>query len=449
MFMRKTIWDDYRNKLKSADEAAKLVKSGDAVYYSHFVMFPRVLDAALARRVGEVKDVRVVNVCGMHPAQVAIADPGHESFIYQSSFFSNADRQLSKKGLCYFVPSNYSEGPKKLYKGYLPKPNVVFVKTTPMDENGYFNFGTSASYLRACCDLADTIVVEVNEGVPYCLGGASENVHISEVHSIIETEKAPLLAIPRAQVSEEEKKIASYIIPEIHDGCCLQLGIGGIPNMVGSMIAESHLKELGVQSEMMCDAFMDLYLKGKINGKHKYGDKTKMIYTFSMGTADLYEFLHKNPACAAYMVDYTNTPDYIARNDNMISINNTLQVDLWGQVCSESQGRKHISGSGGQADFVLGATKSKGGKSFLCMRSTRMMGDQKISRIVPDVQGIVSIPRAGVHYIVTEYGMVNLKGKSTWEIAEALISLAHPDFRDDLVKAAEERGIWIKRNKKA
>jgi acyl-CoA hydrolase len=257
------------------------------------------------------------------------------------------------------------------------------------------------------------------------------------------------MPIPRAQASEGEKKIASYIIPEIHDGCCLQLGIGGIPNMVGSMIAESDVTDLGVQSEMMCDAFMDLDLKGKINGKYKYSDKTKMIYTFSMGTAELYEFLNRNPACAAYMVDYTNTPENVARNDNMISINNTLQVDLWGQVCSESQGRKHISGSGGQADFVMGATKSKGGKSFLCLCSTRMIGDQRISRIVPDVQGIVSVPRAGVQYVVTEYGIVNLKGKSTWEIAEAIISIAHPDFRDGLIKAAEERGIWLKRNKKA
>lgn len=445
--MRKAIWDEYRAKLKSADEAVKIVKSDDAVYYSHFVMFPRVLDAALAKRVGEVHDVKVVNVCGMHPAQVAVADPDHKSFIYQSSFFSNADRQLSKKGLCYFVPSNYSEAPKKVYRGDLPKPKVVLIKTTMMDENGYFNFGTSVSYMRAACDMADKIVAEVNEGVPYCLGGASENVHISEVESIVETEKVPLMVIPKAQASEEDKKIASFVIQEIHDGCCLQLGIGGIPNTVGSMIAESNVKDLGVQSEMMCDAFMDLFLKGKINGKYKYSDKTKMIYTFCMGTAELYEFLHRNPACATYMVDYTNTPEYIARNDNMISINNTLQVDLWGQVCSESQGRKHISGSGGQADFVMGAGKSKGGKSFLCMRSTRMMGDQKISRIIPDVTGIVSVTRAGAQYIVTEYGKFNVKGKSTWEIAEGIISIAHPDFRDELVKAAEDRGIWRKRNK--
>ena len=223
------LMDEYRSKLRSADEAVKIVKSGDNVYFSHFVMTPRTLDAALAKRKGEVSNVKVIIVCGMHPSQVAMADPEQKSFIYMSSFFSNADRQLSKKGLCYFIPSNYSEAPKKIYKGDLPKPNVVFVKTAPMDANGFFNFGTSASYMSACLEMTEKVVVETNEGVPTCLGGFGENVHISKVDFIVESEKAPLLAIPKVTASEEDKKIASYIIPEIHDGSCLQLGIGGIP----------------------------------------------------------------------------------------------------------------------------------------------------------------------------------------------------------------------------
>jgi acyl-CoA hydrolase len=186
---------------------------------------------------------------------------------------------------------------------------------------------------------------------------------------------------------------------------------------------------------------------GKVTGKYKFSDKSKMTYTFGMGSPELYEFVDKNPACAIFSVDYTNTPERIARNDNMISINNTLQVDLWGQVCSEAHGPIHISGSGGQVDFVEGATKSKGGKAFLCVKSTRMLGDRRISAFVPDVQGIVSVPRTAVHWIVTEYGKINLKRKSTWEIAEAVISIAHPDFRDQLIKAAEERGIWRRRHK--
>ncbi|MDD5167817.1 MAG: acetyl-CoA hydrolase/transferase C-terminal domain-containing protein [Syntrophales bacterium] len=445
--MNRTIWDQYRSKLRAADEAVKIVKSGDNVYYSHFAMFPRVLDGALAKRTGEMTDVDVITVSGMVPAQIATNDPEHRTFTYSSSFFSNAERQLSKKGMCVFRPSNYSEAPRKVLTGELPKPNVAMIKTTPMDEHGFFNLGTSVSYIRACLDMADKIIVEVNEGVPTCLGGFGESIHISEVEYIVETEKAPMLTIPRIQASEEDKKIAAYIIDSIHDGSCVQLGIGGIPNTVGGLIAESDLKDLGMHSEMMVDAYMDLYLKGKISGKYKYTDKRKMVYTFCMGSQELYDFIHKNPACATYPVDYTNTPENIARNDNMISINNTLQVDIWGQICSEAQGRKHISGSGGQADFVSGATKSKGGKSFLCMRSTRMMGDQMVSRIVPEVTGIVSVTRAQANYIVTEYGMVDLKGKSTWQVAEAIISLAHPQFRDGLIKAAEERDIWKRSNK--
>ena len=445
--MKTRLLHDYRSKLRTAQQAAQLVKSGDSVYYSHFVMFPRVLDEALSKRVGEVTDVSVITVSGMHQAQVAAGDPEHESFTYYSSFFSKADRQLSKKGLCFFRPSNYSEAPKKIYKGYYPKPNVVFIKTAPMDEKGYFNFGTSASYVHACVEMADKVVVEVNEGVPVCLGGFGENVHVSRVHYIVETEKTELMTIPKVHVSEEDIKMASYIMEDIHDGCCLQLGIGGIPNIIGGLIADSDVKDLGIQSEMICDAIMDLYMKGKVNGKHKYTDKTKMVYTFCMGSRELYDFVNQNPACAIFPVDYTNTPENMARNDNVISINNTLQVDLWGQVCSESLGRHHISGSGGQADFVVGASKSKGGKAFLCMRSTRMLGNKRISSVVPDAQGIVSVPRASAHYVVTEYGKINLKGKSTWEIAEAVISIAHPDFRDKLIKAAEERGIWRRSNK--
>jgi acyl-CoA hydrolase len=447
--MKKRILDEYKSKLRTAEDAAKLVKSGNLVYYSHFAMFPQVLDEALARRVGEVKDVRVNNVCGLYPAQVALRDPEHKSFTYCSGFFSPAERQLGKKGLCYHRPGNYSGAPGVMVRGEVRAPNVVFAKTTPMDENGYFNFGVAASYLHSCCQKADKIVVEVNEGVPTCLGGFGENVHISKVDYIVETEKTALISLPKLEASEEERKIASYIMEDIHDGCCLQLGIGGIPNMIGSMIAESDVKDLGVHSEMMCDANMEMYLKGKVSGKYKYNDKTKMIYTFCLGSQELYEFVDKNAACATYQVDYTNSPEYVGRNDNMISINNALQVDLWGQVCSESQGSKHISGTGGQLDFVLGAWKSKGGKSFLCMKSTRMIGDQQVSRIVPEVQGIVSVPRSTAQYLVTEQGKVNIRGRSTWEIAEAVISIAHPDFRDDLIKAAEERGIWRRRNKES
>jgi acyl-CoA hydrolase len=321
------------------------------------------------------------------------------------------------------------------------------VKTTPMDQNGLFNFGTSNSYIKAATEVADIVIVETNEGVPRCLGGHSENIHISDVDYIVEAEKAPMIVVPKPKASPQEVKMAEFIIEEIHDGACLQLGIGGLPNTVGSLIAQSDLKDLGMHSEMMCDAFVDLYDRGKITGRHKCTDKNKMIYTFAMGTSELYEFLHDNPVCASYPVDYTNTAEHIARNDNMISINNALQVDLYGQIASEAIDDKHISGSGGQGDFMIGAAKSKGGKAFICLRSTRRVGDRTVSRIVPDIRGIVSIPRAWAFYVVTEYGKVCLKGKSSWAIAEDLISIAHPDFQDELVKAAEAKGIWRKSNK--
>ena len=440
--MRKSIWDQYKNKLRTADEAVKAVKSGDWVYYSHFVMNPVTLDRALAKRVGELTDVKTSMSSGMYEIQVAACDPGRKSFTHNSTFYSKSDRNLSKKGLTFFVPCNYHEHPWRLHNGFSPKPNVAFIKTTPMDNNGLFNFGTSNSYTKAITDTADIVIVETNEGVPKCLGGHSENIHISDVDYIVEAEKSPLMPIPKPTASEEEIRMAQYIMEDIHDGACLQLGIGGIPNTVGSLLAESDLKDLGMHSEMMCDAYMDLYNAGKITGRYKYTDKNKMVYTFAMGTPQLYEFLHDNPLCAAYPVDYTNITENIARNDNLISINNALQVDLFGQIASEALAGRHISGSGGQGDFVAGAAKSKGGKAFICLRSTRTIGDKVVSRIVPNIQGIVSVPRAWAFYVVTEYGKVCLKGKSSWAIAEDLISIAHPDFRDELISAAETQGVW-------
>jgi len=445
--MRKVIWDHYRNKLRTAAEAVKAVRSGDWVYYSHFVMTPVTLDRALAARAGELSDVKVSVSNGMYPVQIAACGPDCRSFTYNSSFFSRSDRALAKKGATFFTPANYHEQPWRMRNGFSPKPNVAMIKTTPMDANGCFNFGTSNSYIKAVTEMADIVIVETNEGVPRCLGGHSEYIHISDVDFIVEAEKEPLMAIPRPVASAEEKRMAELILEEIPNGACLQLGIGGLPNIVGSLIAESDLRDLGMHSEMMCDAFMILYDQGKITGRFKHTDRNKMIYTFAMGTPELYEFINDNPVCASYPVDYTNTAENIAKNDNMISINNAIQVDLYGQIASEAIGNRHISGSGGQGDFVVGAAKSNGGKAFICLKSTRKIGERVVSQIVPDIQGIVSVPRAWAFYIVTEFGKVCLKGKSTWGIAEALISIAHPDFRDDLIKAAQHKGIWRRSNK--
>jgi butyryl-CoA:acetate CoA-transferase len=445
--MSKTHLEEYKNKLRTAEEAAGIVKSGDWVYYSHFAMMPVALDRALAARVGEMTDVKVATSCGMYPARVATGDPERKTFTYHSSFLSAQERKLSDRGLCFYIPSNYHEAPWRLRNGFYPRPNVAMIKTAAMDDNGLFNLGPACSYTGAVAEMAEKIIVEVNASVPTCLGGQGESIHISRVDHIVEGETEPIVTIPKPQPAEEDKKIASLIIEEIRDGACLQLGIGGIPNAVGMLIAGSDLADLGVHSEMMCDAFMDLHNEGKITGRRKHSDKNKMAYTFALGTKELYEFLDDNPACAIFPVDYTNRMEHIARNDNAISINNALQVDLYGQAASEAFGSRQISGSGGQGDFVAGAAKSRGGKAFLCLRSTRMSGGKPVSRIVPDIQGIVTVPRAGAFYVVTEYGKTCLKGKSTWAIAEGLISIAHPDFRDDLVREAESKGIWRKSNR--
>jgi len=442
---------EYRNKLVSADEAVKVVKSGDWVAYSHFVMFPETLDQALSKRKDELQGVKVKTSTAMYPPQVALVDPEKKSFIYNSGFFSHNDRMLGKTGNAYYIPCNFYEEVPRLLNGSTAKPNVSFIKTTPMDKNGFFNFGPSCTFTHAIATTADVLVLEINDRVPTCLGGSGENIHISQVDYIIESENMPLVTLPNQNtIAEEDQKIASYIMEEIEDGSCIQLGIGGIPNAVGHMIADSNLKDLGIHSEMMVDSFLEMYKKGKITNARKKIDCHKMVYTFAMGSEELYTFLDNNPVCATYSVDYTNGYSTIASNDNVVSINNALQVDLFGQICSESQGNRHISGTGGQLDFVIGATHSKGGKAFICLRSTRASvdGSKRVSRIVPVVQGVVTVPRSMAFYVVTEYGKVNLKGKTTWEIAESLIAIAHPDFRDDLIKEAEAMGIWIRSNKR-
>ena len=250
--------------------------------------------------------------------------------------------------------------------------------------------------------------------------------------------------------TEVDQAVAKLIVEEIPDGACLQLGIGGMPNAVGSLIAESDLKDLGVHTEMYVDAFVDIAKAGKITGARKNIDRFRQTYAFAAGTQKLYDFLNDNPECMSCPVDYTNDARTISQLDNFMSINNAVDVDLFGQVNAESAGIKHISGAGGQLDFVLGAYLSKGGKSFICCSSTftTKSGEVK-SRIVPTLApgSIVTDTRANIHYLVTEYGKVNLKGLSTWQKAEAIISVAHPDFRDELIKQAEQNHIWRRSNK--
>ena len=347
------------------------------------------------------------------------------------------------------MPMRYSELPR-YYKETKAKPNVAMLQVAPMDKHGYFNFGPSASHLAACVEVADIVIVEVNENMPRCLGGFGTDVHISQVDMVVQGDNQPLVEVASAEASEVDKAVAKLIVDEISDGACIQLGIGGMPNTVGTFIAQSDLKDLGVHTEVYVDAFVEMSEAGKISGRKKSINKGRQTYSFAMGSKKLYDFLHNNPECMSAPVDYTNDIRTIAALDNFISINNAVDVDLFGQVNSESSGTRHISGAGGQLDFVLGAYLAKNGKSFICCSSTMKAKDGTLkSRILPTLHegSIITATRANVHYLVTEYGKVNLKGLSTWEKCEAIISLAHPDFRESLIAKAEEMKIWRASNK--
>jgi butyryl-CoA:acetate CoA-transferase len=438
----------YLQKLRTPEQVARMVKSGDKVFYGEFVLRPDALDEALAERVQELQDVIIEGVCVTKVPKFLEADPRRGHFIYNDWHFSGVGRKLYQQGVCSYIPFTYHQGPRvvRKYKEY----DFVFVSARPMDSQGYFNFGLCNSITSAVITKAKKVVVEVNESLPHCLGGNQESVHISRVDFIVEGKNPALAEIKPATPTETDIKIASHIMKEIEDGSCLQLGIGGLPNVIGSMIAESDLKDLGVHTEMLVDSMVDLYNEGKITGNQKTIDRFKMVYTFAMGTNKLYEFLHNNPACASYPVNYTNDPRIIAVNNKVIAINNAIEVDLFGQVCSESVGTAHISGTGGQFDFIFGAFNSHGGKGIIGISATFKDKDGNLkSRIVPTLRpgSIVTVPRSVVQYIATEFGIVQLKGKSTWERAEALINIAHPMFRDELIKQAQEMKIWLENNR--
>ncbi len=438
----------YEEKRVSAEQAAKVVKSGDRVFMGEFAQNIEALDAALASRKGELSDVIIETTTRTRPLKCVEADPKREAFTWNDWHFSGLGRKCSEQGLASYIPFTYHQGPQAVTK--YKDIAVAFAQVTPMDENGYFNFSTSCSMAPAHCQKAKKVVVEVNTRIPRCLGGNNEGIHLSDVDFVVEGPNNPLIELPSSAASEADRGIAAHVMELMEDGATIQLGIGGLPNVVGSLIAQSDLKDIGVHTEMLADSYVDMYEAGRITGKRKGIDKGKMVYTFAMGSQRLYDFLDNNPVCAAYPVNYTNDPDIICKNDKVIAINNALEVDLFSQVASESSGSRHISGTGGQLDFIFGAFKSNGGKGLICISSTYKRKDGSIgSRIVPTLSPgtIVTCPRSIVHYVVTEYGYAQMKGKSTWERAEALINIAHPDFRDELIREAQELNIWRRSNK--
>lgn len=446
---------DYKNmydqKLVSADQAAAVVKSGDWVDYGWTTGTTVAFDAALAKRMPDLHDVSLRGGILMWVPEVFKIENPAEHFTWNSWHMSGIERKAIAQGFAYYAPIRYSELPRYYRESSTPLDVAVF-QVAPMDEHGFFNFGPNASHMAAVCEKAKVVIVEVNENMPVCLGGFENCVHISDVDMIIEGDNPAIGEMGGgAAASEVDEAVAKLIVEEIPDGACLQLGIGGMPNAVGSLIAKSDLKDLGVHTEMYVDAFVDIAKAGKITGAHKAIDKGRQVYAFGAGTKKLYDYLHNNPECMSAPVDYTNDIRSISALDNFMSINNAVDVDLFGQVNAESAGIKHISGAGGQLDFVLGAYLSKGGKSFICCSSTFKGKDGSLqSRIVPTLNpgSIVTDTRANIHYLVTEFGKVNLKGLTTWQKCEAIISVAHPDFRDQLIADAEKMHIWKKSNKR-
>ena len=442
--------NEYKRKLVSAEEAVKVVKSGDIVDYGFFNGKPVVCDIALANRKNELTDVHIYSAVTLPPVpEVAKI---RESFTYHDWQFSKISRILqSNYGLAYYSPILYHQAPKYYREGIAPHRNVTISQVAPMDAKGFFNLGPQNSETMANMEIADIVIVEVNKNMPVCLGGAEEAVHISKINYIVEAPDDQLLPdIPGAEPSEVDKKVAEHLMEYMQDGSCIQLGIGGMPNAVGKAIADSDLKDLGGHTEMFVDAYVDMMESGRMTGGVKNIDRHKVAYTFAIGSQRMYDYMHNNPALASYPVNYTNDPRTIARLDKFVSICNAVQVDLYSQVNGESMGITQISGNGGMWDFVLGSQWSKDGKSFICLASTYNDSEgQLFSRIIPTFEpgSITTIPRQMVDYIVTEYGAVRLSAKPTWHRTELLISIAHPDFRDDLIKEAEKLKIWRKTNK--
>ncbi|MBQ4148256.1 MAG: butyryl-CoA:acetate CoA-transferase [Clostridium sp.] len=442
----------YQEKLVSAEKAASVVKSGDWVDYGWTTGIPVAVDKEIAKRLPELHDVNFRGgICMWVPEIFKIENPA-EHMTWNSWHMGGIERKAIKEGFSFYSPMRYCELPRFYRDGNMPQPDVAIIQVTPMDEHGYFNFGPNASHLAAVCETAKCVIVEVNKNMPYCFGGSEADIHISNVDMIVEGDNPPIACMGEGgPATDVDKAVANLIVEEIPNGACLQLGIGGMPNAVGALIAESDLKDLGVHTEMYVDAFVDIANAGKITCAKKNIDKGRQTYAFGAGTQKLYDYLDHNPGCMSQSVDYTNDPYVVGQIDNFISINNAVDIDLFGQVNAESAGTKHISGTGGQLDFVMGAYLSKGGKSFICMSSTfQPKGQPMQSRIRPTLAegSIATDTRTTIMYLVTEYGKVNLKGLNTWQRAEAIISVAHPDFRDQLIAEAEKMNIWRRSNRR-
>ncbi len=428
-------------RVVTAAEAARVVRSGDWLDYGTTLIQPDLFDEALAARKNELQDVKIRSCISVHPRAVLEADPEGEHFFWFSWHFGGYDRAKHDAGISHYIPVNLGEIPD-YYRRFNDPIDVAILKACPMDEDGYFNFGGSQLWHRTVVERAKTVIVEVNENLPYVYGEQT-GIHRGEIDYIIEGNDLPPAELPNSPPSAVDEAVGRLIAAEIENGSCLQIGIGGMPNAVCSLLQHSDAHDLGIHTEMLTDGIIDLYKSGRVTGANKTIDKGKIVYTFALGSRSLYETINRNPDFHCCPVEYTNLPHNITRNERVVAINNTTQIDLQGQAASESDGHRHISGTGGQLQFVRGAYASKNGKAFICLASTYERRGTRKSRIVLNLTpgNIVTTPRSDMMYVVTEYGMTNLKGKSVADRAKALISIAHPDYREQLDHEAREKGL--------
>ena len=437
---------NYNDKVISVRQAVDLVQSGDYIVTGLGCSTANDFFSHLHLAADRLENV-TISTCLPMGDYPCFNDPAYKnSFKHDSWFYSPATRKAHKAGSTSFVPNNLHFAASKRLFHRQPR---IYVGTAALpDSHGYISLSCSNTYEVQMLEAAELVILEINPNYPRTFGDL--NVHISRVTHLIES-SYPCPALPYVEPNEKDRVIGGYIADLIHDGDCIQLGIGGMPNAVAEALHGK--KNLGIHTEMLTTGMMDLYRSGAVNGSKKQIHRNKMVCTFIMGSKELYEFAHDNPGVEVLAGSYVNDPYVIARNDNMVSINSTIEIDLTGQCASESLGSQQFSGTGGQADTAIGAQNSKGGRSFICLYSTAMVTNketgekEEISKIVPQLKpgAAVSLSRNDVDYVVTEYGVVNLRGTNIRERVELLISIAHPRFREELRRQARELGLVFDR----
>lgn len=428
----------YAQKLISAEALAEQVQSGWLFGMDTGPSQTPAIMSAVAEKVrnSDIKGVQVQTLLDIYPFEFYADESLAGKMTGYSWFSSGGARKAVNGGYADLFPTYYRDIPRHIRAEY--EYDAFCVAVSPMDSHGYFSLALNGSYAEAMLDKAKRIFIEVNEKQPRCLCGTQ--IHISQVDAIVENAHE-LPVLPPVVLDETSITIGNLIAEQIPDGACIQLGIGAIPDATGMALKAK--KDLGIHTEMFTDSMVELIECGAVNNSKKQIHRGKTVTTFAYGSKRIYDFIDDNPSVEVLPVDYVNDPEVICKNDNMISINAALEVDFFGQVCAESVGTKHMSGSGGQVDYVRGACQSKGGKSFIAFTSTAKGGT--ISKIKPILTpgAICTTSKNDVDYIVTEYGIAHLRGRSLGDRTRQLIAIAHPDFRDELTFEAKKRGILI------